>query len=222
MRGQAENLYAAALFDFDYTLGDCTDGIVACVNHGLRGTGNGERGVEEIRRTVGHSLAETYFMLTGDGDGAHAARFDALFQEKANEVMTDSARLYPNAENLLRTCKKRGMGVGIVTTKHRYRIVSIFEKFATGDVADVIIGNEDVRMEKPHPEGLEKAAAFFGCGKVRVLYVGDSVVDAEAAQRAGLDFAAVLTGTTPKENFLPYRPVAVAKDLSALEAFLFH
>lgn len=28
--------YKAVIFDFDYTLGDCTEGIAASVNHGLK------------------------------------------------------------------------------------------------------------------------------------------------------------------------------------------
>lgn len=32
--------------------------------------------------------------------------------------------------------------------------------------------------------------------------VGDSIVDVQTAQNAGVDFAGVLTGTTKKEDFL--------------------
>ena len=31
--------YKAVIFDFDYTLGDCTEGIAASVNHGLKKLG---------------------------------------------------------------------------------------------------------------------------------------------------------------------------------------
>ena len=33
--------YKAVIFDFDYTLGDCTEGIAASVNHGLKKLGYG-------------------------------------------------------------------------------------------------------------------------------------------------------------------------------------
>ena len=43
------------------------------------------------------------------------------------------------------------------------------------------------------------------------LYVGDSVTDAETARRAGVPFAAVLNGVTPREAFKDY-PVHMILD----------
>ena len=42
------------------------------------------------------------------------------------------------------------------------------------------------------------------------------MLDAEAAQRAGVDFAAVLNGTTPGEDFAPWPCVQNARDLPEL------
>ena len=49
-----------------------------------------------------------------------------------------------------------------------------------------------------------------------VLYVGDSLYDAGAAQNAGVDFAAVLTGNTPKQAFETYPTVQIINNLSEL------
>ena len=37
------------------------------------------------------------------------------------------------------------------------------------------------------------------------VYIGDSIVDAEAAQRAGINFIAVLTGVTSRAEFIHSR-----------------
>ena len=81
---------------------------------------------------------------------------------------------------------------------------------------DVIVGGEDVANHKPHPEGALKAVAALGAAASEVLYVGDSVVDAETARRAQLPFVAVLTGVTPRHAFTSYRPVAVVESLTAV------
>ena len=65
----------------------------------------------------------------------------------------------------------------------------------------VVLGSYDVTRHKPHPEGILKALERMGVSKEEFLYCGDTVLDAEAAQRAGVDFAAVLNGTTPGEAF---------------------
>ena len=61
--GEREML-AAIFFDFDYTLGDSTKGIVLSVNFARKKLGYQEKGLEEIKRTVGLSLKETHFALT--------------------------------------------------------------------------------------------------------------------------------------------------------------
>ena len=48
--------YKAVIFDFDYTLGDCTEGIAASVNHGLKKMGYEAGELEDIRKTIGLSL----------------------------------------------------------------------------------------------------------------------------------------------------------------------
>lgn len=209
-------MYQAVIFDFDYTLGDTTLSIAASINYALARLGYKEHSVEEIRKTIGFSLDVAFRMLTGVKSETEEALFFDYFQIKADEVMTKDARLFDGVPELLRECRERGIGVGIVTTKHRFRIEDILKKFALSDAVDVIVGNEDVKHEKPHPEGVLLAAERLHAEKGEVLYVGDSLVDAEAAARAEADFAAVLTGTTPREAFSAFPHVAIEDNVSEL------
>lgn len=211
-------MYKTVLFDFDYTLGDSTNGIVQCENYALRELGYQEKTVPEIKRTVGLSLKEIFRELTGSNDENKSERFIKLFREKADEVMTDSASLYEGAEEMFAEFKRRGIKTGIVTTKFHYRITEILKKFGIAELVDVIIGGDDVIHEKPAPDSLLKAVDILGANKRDVLYVGDSYVDALAAQAAGIDFAAVLTGTT--SNFSDYDKVFVANDLKEIFQFV--
>ena len=49
--------------------------------------------------------------------------------------------------------------------------------------------------------------------KSEVLYVGDSFIDAKTAENAGVDFVAVLTGTTTKEEFDKYGHVFIGENV---------
>lgn len=211
-------MYKTVLFDFDYTLGDSTNGIVQCENYALRELGYQEKTVPEIKRTVGLSLKEIFRELTGSNDENKSERFIKLFREKADEVMTDSASLYEGAEEMFAEFKRRGIKTGIVTTKFHYRITEILKKFGIAELVDVIIGGDDVIHEKPAPDSLLKAVEILGKDKRGFLYVGDSYVDALAARAAGIDFAAVLTGTT--SDFSDYDKVFVANDLKEIFQFV--
>jgi len=85
---------------------------------------------------------------------------------------------------------------------------------------EVVIGGEDVEQHKPHPEGLFQAIEKLGCSTASVVYVGDSVVDAELAQRAGVPLIVVLSGVTPKDDFHRYEPIAVLESISQLPKVL--
>jgi len=208
--------YRAYVFDFDYTLGDSTDGIVQCVNYALQQLGLMEKTVEEIRKTIGLSLQNTYRVLTLDEDAKRAEWFSEYFKQKADEVMVENTRLYPGVSGCLEALKEKGYKVGIVTTKFHYRIEQILAKFGAERLVDVIVGGEDVKEPKPNPEGLLLAAKRLETEKEQILYVGDSLVDAETAQRAGVDFAAVLTGTTTEAEFERFPKACVVSGVAEL------
>jgi len=144
----------AIIFDFDYTLGDSTNGLVLSVNHALERLGLGKKSTEEIRKTTGLSLKNTYHALTMRQSEEEAVQFSTYFKEKADFVMVENTALYHGVKDLLQKLRQEGYQIGIVTTKFRFRIVQILEKFQAADLVDLIVGAEDVKIEKPNPEGL--------------------------------------------------------------------
>lgn len=48
------------------------------------------------------------------------------------------------------------------------------------------------------------------------IYIGDSYIDAKAAQNANIDFVGVTTGTTSRKNLESYPHVAVLDNLEEL------
>ena len=210
--------YRAVIFDFDYTLGDSTEGIIESANYGLEAAGHKAASRERIRKTIGLSLRETYRVLTGDGSEEKAEVFDKYFKEKADHVMVENTTLYQGAIQLLSALKEQGVQVGIVTTKYHYRIDAIMEKCHGTEYIDLIVGGEDVKVPKPDPEGGLLALDLWKLPKEEVLYVGDSLVDAMTAERAGVDFAGVTTGTTRREELEQYPCVGVYGDLDGLRA----
>lgn len=114
------------------------------------------------------------------------------------------------------TFKARGSKLGIVSTKYRFRIEDTLARQGLRDSFDLIVGFEDVKETKPHPEGLLAACRLLGVSLDEALYAGDSLVDAEAARRAGIRFAAVLHGRTEAHEFATYEPLAIMEDLCPL------
>lgn len=212
--------YRAVCFDFDYTLGDCTDAIVAGFQHGFTKMGWPAPSREAVRGTIGYMLEDAYTMLTGDGDPDRRAQFRPLFLEVAKERQRRETVLFPGAAELLRGLKARGVKTAIVSTKRGDTIECIMENHGLLHDLSFIIGSERVKLPKPDPQGLLEAMDRLETSPADTLFCGDTVLDAGAAQNAGCDFAAVLNGTTPAEGFAGFTPVHIAPDLPDLSRWL--
>ena len=208
--------YKAICFDFDYTLGDSTDSIVAGFENGFRKLGWPQPDRETVRGTVGFLLEDAYTMLTGDENAENRALFRQYFIEVAMERQRRETKLFPYAAELLRLLQASGVKAGIVSTKRGDTIEIIMENYALRDTLEVIIGSADVKKHKPDPQGLFLAMERLGVGAEEMLFCGDTVLDAGAAKNAGCDFAAVLNGTTPAQAFSEYPCVHIAPDLEEL------
>ena len=203
----------AVIFDFDYTLGDSTDGIVKSAIYALEKMGEKKKSKEEIIKTIGLSLEETYKALSGKDDTVRQQLFKKYFIEKADKVMVASTTLYKDTLYVLKELKQKGIKTAIVTTKLNSRIQSILKKFEACEFIDIIVGVEDVENTKPHPEGLFLALKKLGTDSKEAFYIGDSFVDAKAAENAKIDFIGVLTGTTKRETFEEYKNICICNDI---------
>ncbi|WP_418666192.1 HAD family hydrolase [Allofournierella sp.] len=204
----------AVIFDFDYTLGDSTNGIALSINYALRELGYAPPNISDIKKSIGLSLTETYFTLTSNDDLDEAGQFAKLFKEKADSVMVAHTTLYAGVKNALQMLKDKGRKTAIVTTKFHYRIEQILNKFSLSELIDIIVGAEDVKAEKPDPEGLLWAIEHLDVRNKEVLYVGDSLVDAKTAENAKVDFVAVLTGTKSRDDFKNYNCTYIGEDIA--------
>lgn len=208
--------YTTYLFDFDYTLADSSKGIVLCFRHVLNLHGYTGITDEEIKRTIGKTLEESFSILTGVTDADTLAAYKKEYVKAADQHMTVNTFLFPETLSVLTQLKKDGARIGIISTKYRYRIMELLSQKLPAQFLDIIVGGEDVKTPKPSPEGLLFAIEHLSVQKEETLYIGDSTVDAETAQAAGVDFMGVLHGATTRNELEAYPHVGIAPDLTLL------
>lgn len=211
------SMKSAIVFDFDYTLADSSKGAFECINYALQQMGELEQPYEVCCKTIGLSLPETYRFLTNKDDSERADQFHYFFVKKADEIMAPNTELYDGVVELIHRLKGAGFVLGILSTKFRYRICQILDRYDLTGQFSVIVGGEDVRDHKPHPEGVFSFLSEVSMTQEEVVLVGDSLVDAEVARRSGIDFLAVLTGTTSADDFSDYSPVAIVNSVTEIE-----
>ncbi len=134
--------------------------------------------------------------------------------------MSDLTDLFKETPKVIAMLKLHKFKLGIVSTKYRYRIETILGRENVLNLFDVIIGSEDVHELKPNPFGLTSAIEKLNLLPSDIIYVGDTTIDAETANRAGVSFIAVLTGVTPRRAFEGYQVKNFLDDISALPSLL--
>ena len=196
--------YTTYLFDFDYTLADSSRGIVTCFRNVLNQHGYTDVTDEDIKRTIGKTLEESFSILTGVTDEDQLAGFKSEYRKEADTHMTINTVLFLETKSVLLALKDAGAFIGIISTKYRYRIKEMLDQHFPGSFFNIIIGGEDVQTAKPSPEGLLLAIKQLHVTKAETLYIGDSTVDAATAKAAGVDFAGVTHGVTSAEELGKY------------------
>ncbi len=214
------NHIKAVIFDFDYTLADSSEGAFECINFALDEMGLNRVSAEAACRTIGLSLHETFLTLGEHHEPHRCEEFHQLFVRRADDVMVNLTVLYDSVPTMIEKLREQGLRLAIVSTKYRRRIHGVLQREDLLHGFQLIIGGEDVKHHKPHPQGLFEALERLECSPESIVYVGDSVIDAELAKRAGVPLIVVLSGVTPREHFDRYEPLAVLQNISELPEFL--
>ncbi len=212
--------YRGIFFDFDYTLGDATEAIVAGFLYGLHTMDYPIPTRAQIRHTVGLVLKDGFTEITGVTDEAERTRFAQLYRSVCTPVQIATAVLCDGCRELLETLRARGLKLAVVSSKPSAILAEILKARDIYGLFDFVIGPDQVPKPKPDPAGILRALEVTGLGAGEVLYCGDTVIDAQAGRNAGVDFCAVLNGTTPAADFAPFPCVNIAPTLPALQDWL--
>lgn len=95
--------------------------------------------------------------------------------------------LYPQAEAVLRECRRRGCKVGMVTNGPSLLQNRKLDFSGLRPLLDVALVSGDEQVHKPDPELFLRAAALLGVSPAQCVYVGDHPVnDIQGALAAGM------------------------------------
>jgi HAD superfamily hydrolase (TIGR01509 family) len=123
--------------------------------------------------------------------------------------------LYPGVPAMLADLQADGYVLGVVTGKSRAAWNTTFSKSGL-QAFDVVVTDDDVMHPKPDPEGLMTALKAVNVRPSEAFYIGDSLLDCEAACAARISFGAALWS---KQTFEQDAFVAAVERLGIREVF---
>lgn len=180
----------AYLFDLDGTLIDSFEDIALSVNHTRRALGLAERPVPEIVSFVGEGARRLIERAVGQERPDLIDTALALWREHYDRHLLDRTRTYPG---ILKALARLPGFHAVVTNKPGSSARRLVQALGIGGHVQGVVGGGDVPSRKPDPEGCRLALASLP-DVGRVVFVGDSVVDAQTARNGGFAFVGVLWG----------------------------
>lgn len=179
------------IFDLDGTLIDSAPDLHAACIKMLADAGRAPIPYEQTVSFIGNGVDKLVERVMGAADmtvsaDSHAENL-AVFTEHYNAAPVDLTVLYPGVMEALDRLEAAGCVLGLCTNKPEAPARMILEAFDLAGRMQVVVGGDTLRVKKPDPAPLFHAFAALPDGPR--LYVGDSEVDAETAQVAGISFA---------------------------------
>lgn len=187
------------LFDFDGTLVNTNDVIVASWQHTYKHYLGHEVPVEHITACFGEPLLLTMAREFPGVDPKESADVYRSFQVKnADRLVT----IFPGIKELLAELKEAGYVLGIVTSRTRESALRYMDMFDITSYFSDLVTCDDTTVHKPNPEPLLLAMSRLGAEPAESLMIGDSPFDIKCANNAGVDSVMVNWRITCDETSL--------------------
>jgi HAD superfamily hydrolase (TIGR01549 family) len=167
-----------------------------------------------VHRAIGMGGDQMIGALLGDdveereGDDIRAAEKERYFE------LIDEVRPLEGARELVADLKERGRTVVLASSAKPEEVEHYLDLLDARDLADAWTTSGDVERTKPYPDLVNAALERAGGGPA--VMVGDSVWDCEAAENAGVDTIAVLTGGFSDSELLKAGAVIVFRSIEEL------
>ena len=166
------------IFDFDGTLVNSYPLIESAFAAVMRTHALDEQARELFRRSRGLPLPEQMRQISPD------LWEDLVATYRRADARLGPAQVFRGVPTLVRTLRRRGVRLGVVSCKRRALVEAELEGIGLHPYFDVIIGYEDVSPPKPAPDPLLRAIDHLGLIRASTIYVGDSVVDMQTGLAA--------------------------------------
>ena len=203
-----ENIFSTVIFDLDGTLADTLQDVGNAINESLRHLGFPPLSIEQIRKAIGPGKDTFIQRIFPDVENPDYSSFIRYFREVYWDHCLDRTRLFDGIISVLERLKDCGLGVA--SNKPRRFSEKILQGLGVRDRFQTVLGPEDVKHSKPHPEMVTKAIEVLGGRPSKTLFVGDTDHDMLAGRDAGVRICAVRYGYGEWESLRRQKPDFIA------------
>ncbi|MCQ2174360.1 MAG: HAD family hydrolase [Bacteroidales bacterium] len=197
------------IFDFDGTLADTSQGIIASVRALLDRLGLEQTSEAQIKSAIGLPLARSLH-LGGNIPMDNMDYVCDLYHEIFNVEAPKYISLFEGVRETLGILQDRGMGMAVATSRGTESLNRLLNAHGIAGFFSICVTANDVRNPKPAPDAALMIMDKMGWKAGETLVVGDTTYDIEMGRAAGCHTLAVTYGNHPRETILSAGPEHLA------------
>lgn len=194
------------IFDLDGTLLNTIADLGVACNHALEQAGFPLHPLAEYPHLVGNGVNRLIERALPEGAKTeeNVLRLREVFIPYYDTHNCVHTQPYEGIGGVLQELKQRGWLLAVASNKYQAATEQLVHHFF-GDLFDVVLGERTGCPRKPDPQIVRDILAAIG-GSRKVWYIGDSDVDMQTAQNAGVSAIACTWGFCSRETLLAYHP----------------
>lgn len=186
--------YKLAIFDLDGTILDTLKDLTSATNYAMRINNFPTRTIEEVRQFVGNGI---YMLIRravpAEIDDDRVKDVTKQFADYYKQHCSDKTKPYEGIVEMLKELRKKGLKTAVVSNKADFAVKILISDYFP-DLFDESVGEKENVRKKPFPDSVNEVLKQLNISKDDAVYIGDSEVDIQTANNAGMDCISVSYG----------------------------
>lgn len=195
-------MYKVCIFDLDGTLTDTVESLTYSVNATLSELGLSQITEEQCKAFVGsgaRKLIERSLKAAGDPELLHVEKAMEVYGRVFKENCTYHVAPYEGIVEMLDTLKVLGVRLAVLSNKPHLQTKDVVATFFGADIFTCVQGQQEGIPRKPDPAAVFMIAKELNVATEECLYIGDSDVDMQTGNAAGVTTIGVTWGFRSRE-----------------------
>jgi phosphoglycolate phosphatase len=196
--------FKGVIFDLDGTLVNSLEDIADSMNTVLQKFNFPVHDVQTYKQFVGHGIRNLIIKALPEAERNEASI------EKCQNLMLDTYRTnclnktrpYDGITELLDTLTSRNLKLAVFSNKTDEFTKKVVQALLPKWRFEAVIGLSNEAHKKPNPSIALQISRMFDLNPDEIIYAGDSAVDMQTANNAGMYAVGVLWGFREKEELL--------------------
>lgn len=176
------------IFDLDGTLVNSLQDLADCCNAILEEEGFPIHPLDAYRHFVGNGIAKLIERIIPENKRTAdlVADLRRRFDERYRAHCLDATKPYPGIVELLSACREEQIGLAVLSNKAEPFAKFICQETFGDSAFNAVCGQKPEVPKKPAPDGIFSLLKEFDVQPEEAVLVGDSNVDIQTAQNAGI------------------------------------